>query len=126
MDRAPCGRSGQRCSSALGVASGIGGCQCRGWHRLLSVGGTQWAVGLMRAAMSVAEIQQLPAVVDVVTAGRVLGLGRTKSYRLARDGGFPCRVIRVGRTYLVPMAELLALLGLPLGGDGVNARRSDG
>jgi hypothetical protein len=59
-----------------------------------------------------AEISSLPAVVDVVTAGRALGLGRSKSYQLARAGEFPCRIVRVGRTYLVPTAGLLALLGL--------------
>jgi hypothetical protein len=63
-------------------------------------------------ALSVADVQQLPAVVDVVTAGRALGLGRTKAYQLARTGEFPCRVIRSGKTYLVPTADLLALLGL--------------
>ncbi|WP_395108363.1 helix-turn-helix domain-containing protein [Actinomadura sp. SCN-SB] len=51
-------------------------------------------------------------MVDLVTAGRVLGLGRTKTYQLARAGEFPCRIIRVGKSYLVPTAELLALLGL--------------
>jgi hypothetical protein len=66
----------------------------------------------MAAGLSVTDVQQLPAVVDVVTAGRALGLGRTKTYQLARTGEFPCRVIRVGKNYLVPTAELLALLGL--------------
>jgi hypothetical protein len=59
-----------------------------------------------------AEVSRLPAVVDLVTAGRALGLGRTKCYQLARAGEFPCRIIRVGRSYLVPTAELLTLLGL--------------
>ncbi|WP_261986702.1 DNA-binding protein [Actinomadura sp. HBU206391] len=62
--------------------------------------------------MTAAEISTLPAVVDLVTAGRVLGLGRTKAYELARAEEFPCRVLRVGGTYLVPTAGLLALLGL--------------
>jgi helix-turn-helix protein len=62
--------------------------------------------------MTPAEISTLPAVVDLVTAGRVLGLGRTKAYELARAGEFPCRVLRVGKSYLVPTAGLLALLGL--------------
>jgi hypothetical protein len=66
----------------------------------------------MGPGLSVADVQQLPAVVDLVTAGRTLGLGRTKTYQLARTGQFPCRVIRVGKTYLVPTAELLTLLGL--------------
>jgi hypothetical protein len=62
--------------------------------------------------LSLADIDALPAVVDVVTAGRALGLGRTKSYELARAGDFPCRLIRVGKTYLVRTAELITLLGL--------------
>jgi hypothetical protein len=62
--------------------------------------------------LSPVEISTLPAVIDLVTAGRALGLGRTKSYQLARAGTFPCRVLRVGKSYLVPTADLLALLGL--------------
>jgi hypothetical protein len=65
--------------------------------------------------MSLAELGDLPAVIDVVTAGRALGLGRTKSYELARTGDFPCRVLRVGKAYLVPTPELLTLLGYPGG-----------
>lgn len=45
----------------------------------------------MGLGLSVADVQQLPAVVDLVTAGRTLGLGRTKTYQLARTGQFPCR-----------------------------------
>jgi hypothetical protein len=59
-----------------------------------------------------AEIRKLPAVVDLVTAGRALGLGRTKAYQLARSGDFPCRILRAGNSYLVPTADLLTLLGL--------------
>ena len=62
--------------------------------------------------LTAAEIRVLPAVVDLVTAGRALGMGRTKSYELARTGRFPCPVLRVGRSYLVPTAGLLTLLGL--------------
>jgi len=61
--------------------------------------------------MSLAELGELPAVIDLVTAGRALGLGRTKSYELARSGEFPCRILRVGKTYLVPTPELFTLLG---------------
>lgn len=59
-----------------------------------------------------AEIRQLPAVIDLVTAGRAFGIGRTKAYQLARAGEFPCPVLWVGKSYLVPTAGLLALLGL--------------
>ena len=66
--------------------------------------------------LTLAEIAGLPAVTDLVTAGRALGLGRTKAYELARAGQFPCPVIRAGKTWLVPTAGLLALLGLPVPG----------
>ena len=38
------------------------------------------------------------------------------AYELARAGQFPCPVIRAGRTWLVPTAGLLAVLGLPVPG----------
>jgi hypothetical protein len=57
----------------------------------------------------------LPAVVDLVTAGKALGIGRTKTYALARSGDFPCRILRIGNTYRVPTPELLTLLGYPGG-----------
>ncbi|HEY1915841.1 MAG TPA: DNA-binding protein [Streptosporangiaceae bacterium] len=65
-------------------------------------------------ALTLAEVTALPAVTDLVTAGRALGLGRTKAYELARAGHFPVPVIRSGRAWLVPTSGLLAALGLPL------------
>jgi hypothetical protein len=62
--------------------------------------------------MTAAQIRNLPAAVDLVTAARALGIGRTKAYQLARCGQFPCPIVRVGQTYLVPTAGLLTLLGL--------------
>ena len=58
------------------------------------------------------EVRSLPAVVDLPTAGAVLGIGRTVAYQLARSGSFPTPVIRVGSQLKVPTAYLLALLGL--------------
>jgi len=52
------------------------------------------------------------ATVDLMTAARALGLGRTRAYELARCGRFPCRVIRIGETYRIPTAGLLELLGV--------------
>ena len=66
--------------------------------------------------LTLAEIADLPAVTDLITAGRALGLGRTKAYELARAGQFPCPVIRAGKNWMVPTAGLLALLGLPVPG----------
>ncbi|MFC9973886.1 DNA-binding protein [Spirillospora sp. NPDC127200] len=66
----------------------------------------------MRPGLTAADIRRLPAMVDLVTAGHALGIGRTKSYQLARTGQFPCRVLRMGRNYRVLTADLLAFLGL--------------
>jgi hypothetical protein len=67
----------------------------------------------VRGGLTLAELGDLPAVTDLVTAGRALGLGRTRAYELARAGQFPCPVLRVGKTWHVPTAGLLTVLGLP-------------
>jgi hypothetical protein len=58
------------------------------------------------------ELLALPAAVDLETANRALGLGRSKGYELAKRGQYPCRVLRLGTSYRVVTAELQALLGL--------------
>jgi predicted DNA-binding transcriptional regulator AlpA len=52
------------------------------------------------------------ATVDLMTAARALGLGRTKAYELAKHDQFPCRVIRIGEVYRIPTPGLLELLGV--------------
>lgn len=64
------------------------------------------------SAMTRDELLALPAVVDLTTAARALAIGRTRAFELARRGAFPVPVLRVGATYRVPTAPLLALLGL--------------
>jgi hypothetical protein len=61
--------------------------------------------------MSPAELRKLPVSVDLTTAGRAFGLGRTKSFELAKAGEFPCRVIKVGIKYRVPRSAILKALG---------------
>jgi hypothetical protein len=63
-------------------------------------------------AMTLAEVAALPAVVDLMTAARALGIRRTAAYGLARAGSFPCPIVRVGGSYRVPTSGLLRLLGL--------------
>jgi hypothetical protein len=70
--------------------------------------------GIETGGLTVAEVMALPAVTDLISAGKALGIGRTRSYELARAGDFPCPVVRVGKTYRVPTAGLLALLGMGL------------
>jgi hypothetical protein len=62
--------------------------------------------------MSVEELRALPATVNLTTAARALGCGRSLAYELARRDQFPCRVLRLGTRYLVPTADLLRILGL--------------
>ncbi|MFL6138855.1 MAG: hypothetical protein ACJ74O_13795 [Frankiaceae bacterium] len=54
----------------------------------------------------------LPAVIDVETAGRLLGLGRSAAKQLVKDGDWPTPVLRLGRRWRVLTAPLLSLLGV--------------
>lgn len=56
--------------------------------------------------------RSLPPTLDIVTAGRMLGIGRTTAYQLARYDQFPVPVLRIGGSCRVPTAPLLALLGI--------------
>jgi predicted DNA-binding transcriptional regulator AlpA len=64
--------------------------------------------------MAPVTISQLrsSATVDLMTAARALGVGRTKAYELAQRDEFPCRVIRIGSSYRIPTACLLEILGV--------------
>ncbi len=53
---------------------------------------------------------QLPAVLDLVEAAALLGLGRTTAYRLVRDQQWPTPVLRLGRLIKIPTRPLLELL----------------
>jgi predicted DNA-binding transcriptional regulator AlpA len=61
--------------------------------------------------MTLADLRNLPPTVDLMTAARALGIGRTKAYELARCGKFPCRIIRIGDLYRVATLDLIRLLG---------------
>jgi hypothetical protein len=61
----------------------------------------QWTSDVVRA---------LGVYTDLVTAGTLLGIGRTKAYALARAGRFPVPVLRHGRRYIVPVAPITWLL----------------
>jgi excisionase family DNA binding protein len=67
---------------------------------------------LDRDGMTRAELLALPAVVDITTAARALGLGRSTAYELARRDELPCRVLRIGSSYRIPTADLLRILGI--------------
>lgn len=66
-----------------------------------------------RRVWSVEQVRALGVRTDLVTAGQVLGIGRTLAHQLARAGEFPVPVVRVGHKYVVPVAPLLTLLRVP-------------
>lgn len=57
---------------------------------------TTQGTGLDTATLTTADLMSLPPTVDVETGGKAFGLGRTTSYRLAREERFPCKVVRAG------------------------------
>ncbi|MFH8220620.1 helix-turn-helix domain-containing protein [Streptomyces sp. NPDC018057] len=58
------------------------------------------------------EMFELPVAVDLRTAARALGICRGTAYRLIYEGTFPCSIVRVGRQYRIPTAELMRMLGI--------------
>jgi hypothetical protein len=68
----------------------------------------------MVTVLTEAELAALPVSVDLETAGKAFGIGRTKSYELARAGNFPCRVLSVGPKFRVPRTAILEALGLDI------------
>lgn len=56
------------------------------------------------------ELDQLPAVVDVPTAGEILGVGRSCAYELVRSGQWPTPVLHLGRLIRIPTTPLVDLL----------------
>ena len=69
--------------------------------------------------MTMDELHALPVSVDLTTAGRAFGIGRTKAFELAKQDKFPCRVLRVGEKYRVPRSAIFEALGIdPAMADG--------
>jgi excisionase family DNA binding protein len=58
------------------------------------------------------QLTALPAVLDVPTAAKALGLSRTAAYELIRAGEWPTPVFRLGRLIRIPTAPILELLGI--------------
>jgi hypothetical protein len=70
------------------------------------------------------ELLALPPVLDVPTAGRVLGVGRSLAYELVRTGAWPTTVLRIGKLIKIPKAPLMRLLGDTPPAGGVGAQPS--
>jgi predicted DNA-binding transcriptional regulator AlpA len=55
---------------------------------------------------------EVQPTVDLVTAAKAFGYGRSKAYELVEAGEFPVPVIRNGRSIRVPTAPVRRKLGL--------------
>ncbi|WP_042365902.1 helix-turn-helix domain-containing protein [Streptacidiphilus neutrinimicus] len=59
-----------------------------------------------------ADLSDLPPTLDLTTAARLLGIGRSTAYALVRDDRFPCPTFKAGHQHRVATAVLLRLLGI--------------
>lgn len=76
----------------------------------------------VRGPLTRSELLALPAAVDVETAARAFGIGRTTAYALARTDQFPCKVLRAGKAYRVITEDLLRVLQItPENSDGARS-----
>jgi hypothetical protein len=57
-------------------------------------------------------VRQLGMTTDIETAASILGIGRTLAFELAKNGGFPVRLLRLGRRIVIPVNDLLGYLGV--------------
>ena len=60
---------------------------------------------------TVEAVRQLGMTTDIETAAAILGIGRTLAFELSKADQFPVRLLRLGRRVLVPIPDLLRLLG---------------
>jgi hypothetical protein len=74
--------------------------------------GTGQSDAPLLAPITPQELQDLPPVVDVPTAAKILGIGRTCAYELIRTDNWPTPVLRVGRLIRIPTTPLLELVGV--------------
>jgi hypothetical protein len=58
------------------------------------------------------NVHDLPPVIDLPAAARLLGIGRTAAYELVRTDAWPTPVLRLGWLIKIPSAPLLDLLGI--------------
>lgn len=57
----------------------------------------------------IAKLLNQPTI-DVLDAGKILGIGKSCAYSAAKDGSIP--TIKIGGRYRVPTAPLRAMLGM--------------
>ena len=69
---------------------------------------------MSKRVWTVEQVRQLGLATDIATAASVLQIGRTTAYGLVKAGTFPVRVLRIGKSYVVPVEGLLTLLAVEI------------
>ncbi|WP_224348724.1 hypothetical protein [Streptomyces olivaceus] len=64
------------------------------------------------AALTREALMALPPTVALETANKVLSIGRSTGYGLAKRGEYPCKVLKLGNAYRVVTADLQRLVGV--------------
>ena len=64
------------------------------------------------STLRLSEVADLPVVLDIQGAARVLGISPDAGYDLVARGEFPSPVVRAGKSIRIPTAPLLTALGL--------------
>jgi hypothetical protein len=71
------------------------------------------------------DVRALGVRTDVETAGSIFGLSRTQAYEAVNGNRFPVPTFRIGRRVVVPVAPILALLGIDAHTGGVSTSVED-
>jgi hypothetical protein len=59
------------------------------------------------------KLEDLPAVLSVIAASQILGIGKNRAYSLISRGAYPVRVLNIDGRYKVSRYDLLTYLGAP-------------
>jgi hypothetical protein len=65
----------------------------------------------VRNMITLEDLREAPLTISLSESNRILGISRGHGYTLARRGRYPVRILKLGGTYRVVTADLLALLG---------------
>ena len=65
-----------------------------------------------RPAWSPEQVRALGVATNIDNAASVLNISRGYAYRLLRENRFPVGVVQIGERTVVPVAGLIALLGI--------------
>jgi hypothetical protein len=65
---------------------------------------------MSKRVWTIDEVRRLGVATDLATAASVLQIGRTTAYGLVKAGSFPVKVLRIGKSYVVPVEGLLTVL----------------